>query len=146
MHVTHIGYTPGSALVGGVLIGLGLSGMLIGAGRIAGVSGVLGGLIRAPTGELAWRIFFLIGMLVGGLAFSVWRPGDFDDASAQQALPLVALAGLLVGFGTSIGQGCTSGHGICGMSRLSVRSIVATLTFMAAGVATAVVADLLGRR
>jgi uncharacterized protein len=146
MHVTHIGYTPGSALLGGVLIGLGLAGMLVGTGRIAGVSGVLGGLIRAPRGELAWRLFFLAGMLAGGLAFSVWRPGSFDDAAAQQPLPLLALAGLLVGLGTSIGRGCTSGHGICGMSRLSVRSIVATLTFMAAGVATAVVADVIGRR
>jgi uncharacterized membrane protein YedE/YeeE len=146
MHLTQSGFTPGSALAGGVLIGLGLAGVLVGGGRIAGVSGVLGGLVRAPRGELSWRLFFLVGMLVAGLTFAVGRPGDFDDASALRPLPLLALAGLLVGLGTSVGRGCTSGHGICGMSRLSVRSIFATLTFMATGIATAVVADALGRR
>lgn len=137
-------FTPGSAIGGGALIGLGLSGMLVGAGRIAGVSGVLDGLLRPARGELAWRLLFLLGMAAGGLAFSVLRPESFDPAPVRP-LPVIALAGLLVGLGTGLGRGCTSGHGICGMSRLSWRSIAATLTFMAVGIATAVLASDLSR-
>ncbi|MCB9648208.1 MAG: YeeE/YedE family protein [Deltaproteobacteria bacterium] len=125
------------ALLGGLLIGLGLAGMLVGAGRIAGVSGTLGGLLRRPRGETAWRLAFLAGMLAGGAAMGLARPEAFEAPAGSDAV--LAVSGLLVGIGTRIGNGCTSGHGICGMSRLSPRSVAATLTFMLVGAATATV-------
>ena len=131
-------FTPWSALAGGVLIGLGLAGVLLGRGRIAGVSGVLGGLVRPRPGDLPWRVVFLLGMVMGGGAYAALSPESFD-MSLPRTLPAVAVAGVLVGMGTRLGEGCTSGHGVCGMSRLSRRSLVATMAFMATGMITAVV-------
>jgi len=124
-------FTPLSALAGGALIGLAAVVLMALNGRIAGISGILGGLVGP---DRAWRIAFLAGLLGGPLAvqfLSGWSP----DIEIAASLPEIILAGLLVGFGTRLGSGCTSGHGVCGLARLSPRSLVATGTFMAAGVA-----------
>lgn len=126
------------ALAGGAIIGAASALLLAMNGRIAGISGILGGLVRPVRGEVAWRALFVAGMVAGGGVAFAALPERFD-MSAAPALPLVAVAGLLVGIGTRIGGGCTSGHGVCGISRLSARSIVATVTFMATGIVTVVV-------
>lgn len=128
-------FTPFSALLGGALIGLSASLLLLTHGKIAGISGLLGGLFVPGTGDRAFRLWFLAGLLVAGAALAVVLPSAFGP-SPSTPLWLVVLAGLLVGYGTRLGNGCTSGHGVCGVSRLSVRSIVATLTFVAVGMAT----------
>ena len=137
-------FAPIHGLVGGALISLSLAIMLVFTGRIAGLSGVLAGCVREPLGDGAWRAYFLVGMLAVGAAFELAAPSTFD-ASARVPLPAVAIAGVLVGLGTRIGNGCTSGHGLCGTSRLSKRSIVATATFFAVGVATATITGALVR-
>ena len=127
-------FTPWPALAGGGLIGLAAVMFMLLNGRIAGISGVLGGLFTPRRGDVAWRAAFLLGVIGAPLAFTVFAPLPvlhFDVGSAG----LVA-AGLLVGLGTRYGSGCTSGHGVCGLSRLSLRSMVATLMFMGAGFAT----------
>ena len=131
-------------LVGGALIGLAATILLAFNGRIAGISGILGGVVGvAAPGERGWRIAFLLGLVAGGVACLLARPASFAPTPAP--LPLVVVAGLLVGFGTRLGGGCTSGHGVCGISRFSVRSVTATITFMATGVlATFVVRHLIG--
>ncbi len=134
-----------SALAGGVLIALSLAIMLVATGRIAGLSGVLAGCLGgAPAGDRSWRLWFVAGMLVVGGVFQLVAPSTFD-AGARVPLWLVAVSGVLVGVGTRLGNGCTSGHGLCGTSRLSKRSIVATLTFMAVGMATATITGFLVR-
>mgnify|MGYP007046925666 CR=1 FL=1 len=129
-------FTPLSALAGGALIGLAASGMLLFHGRVAGISGILGGALTLPRGDTAWRLAFLFGLIGSGLALGLIWPAAFTNTLDTPA-PIVVAAGLLVGFGTRMGNGCTSGHGICGLTRLSVRSLVAVLTFMATGFATA---------
>ncbi|NVB79970.1 MAG: YeeE/YedE family protein [Kofleriaceae bacterium] len=131
-------FTPVSALVGGALIATSLAIMLIGTGRIAGLSGIFAGLLRGTSGDWEWRAWFVAGMLGVGAIFEVVRPETFDSA-ARVPLWAVALSGVLVGLGTRLSNGCTSGHGLCGMSRLSKRSIIATMTFMGIGVATATI-------
>lgn len=128
------GFTPVSALVGGGLIGLAATALYAATGRIAGVSGIVGGLLRAGTADPAWRILFLAGLVVGaaGVALVAGAPVLRIEAS----WPVLVVAGVLVGYGTQLGSGCTSGHGICGIARLSRRSIAATLVFMAAAAAT----------
>jgi uncharacterized protein len=129
-------FTPVASLVGGLLIGLSAAMLLATAGRIAGISGIAGGLTtRLPRGEILWRVLFIAGLLVGGATMAVAFPSMFQFG-IERSFAAVALAGLLVGFGSRLGGGCTSGHGVCGISRLSRRSIVATGTFMAAGFAT----------
>ncbi|MEC7162159.1 MAG: YeeE/YedE family protein [Pseudomonadota bacterium] len=134
---------PLAGLAGGVLIGLAAAVMLLGLGRIAGVSGIaakaagLGGSGIARGG--AWT--FLIGLPLGALVVSLARGGI---AASFANTPVLVIAGLLVGIGTRLGSGCTSGHGVCGISRFSARSIVATLTFMAAGIATVAAMNALG--
>lgn len=123
-------------LAGGAAIGLSASLLLLFNGRIAGTSGILGGLLAPKRGEIAWRAAFVAGLLLGGLALSALLPGAFDPAASARPLALVIVAGLLVGFGTRLGSGCTSGHGVCGVSRLSARSILATVTFLIAGMIT----------
>lgn len=123
-------------LLGGALLGLGAAMLMLFHGRIAGISGIFGGLLAPQAGEVGWRASFVGGLLAGGLALSLLLPGALDMTIDRSAGAIV-LAGLLVGFGTRLGSGCTSGHGVCGVSRLSRRSLVATGTFMAAGVATA---------
>ena len=118
-------------LLGGVMIGLSAALLLLSTGRVAGISGITGGLLqRAPDGT-GWRLAFLMGLVVGGAVLLAVVPLSLGSTSVS--LPLVVAAGLLVGFGTRMGGGCTSGHGVCGISRLSARSIVATGTFMVFG-------------
>ncbi len=131
-------FTPVSASLGGALIGAASALLLVLNGRIAGISGIVGGLLGPqPRGERAWRLAFLGGLLAGGLVLGVALPSAL--AASPASLPVVIAAGLLVGLGTRIGSGCTSGHGICGISRLSARSLVATLTFMGTGMLTVLV-------
>ena len=120
------------ALAGGALIGLAVAALLLGNGRVAGISGIVGGLLRPTPGEWEWRAFFVVGLLAGGAVARALVPASVSGATTG-SLPVLALAGLLVGVGTRISGGCTSGHGVCGVSRLSIRSIVATVTFMAVG-------------
>jgi len=124
-------FTPWSALAGGALIGLAASVLLLGLGRIAGISGIVGGLLSPNKGDVSWRAAFVIGLVLAGLVMWLVSPGSFSGS--PRSLALVAVAGTLVGVGTRIGNGCTSGHGVCGLSRLSVRSLVATVTFIATG-------------
>lgn len=127
-------FTPLTGLLGGVLIGLSAVVLLAANGRIAGISGIVGGLLTPSSGETAWRAAFVVGMLAGGVLYAVFA-GSLGIA-LQAGLPVMGIAGLLVGFGTRLGGGCTSGHGVCGIGRLSQRSIIATVTFMLVGVGT----------
>lgn len=127
-------FTPAASLLGGVLIGLAASLLLLVAGRIAGISGILGGLLRVQKGDAAWRVAFLFGLIAAPWLFALVanaRPIRIDAS-----LPAILAAGFLVGIGTRYGAGCTSGHGVCGISRLSPRSMAATAVFMAAGFVT----------
>ncbi len=126
--------------VGGALIGLSASLLLLTHGKIAGVSGMLGGLLDPKTTDRSYRAWFLAGLLLMGLVLRFVRP-ELLAPRATSSLGLTAAAGLIVGFGTSLGSGCTSGHGVCGISRLSVRSILATVTFLVTGVVTVFLAD-----
>jgi uncharacterized membrane protein YedE/YeeE len=134
MMIDWASFTPWTALAGGALIGLAASLFVLFNGRIAGISGILGGLLEWPAGDIAWRLAFLLGLIAAPLAWSLFAPLPAVRIEAGTAT-LVA-AGLLVGLGTRYGAGCTSGHGVCGLSRLSPRSLVATASFMAAGFAT----------
>lgn len=137
-------FTPIPALIGGAIIGLAASLLLLTHGKVAGISGLYGSLLRQGTSDRAFRLWFIAGLAAMGTLVRLTRPAAFDSAWSA-SLPVTLLAGLLVGFGTQLGNGCTSGHGVCGLSRLSVRSLVATLTFMATGFATVfVVRHLLG--
>jgi len=122
------------ALGGGVLIGVSAAILLVYNGRIAGISGITSGLLRPNKGDTLWRGTFVAGLLVGGAILALFAPSTLGVANVS--LPWIALAGLLVGVGTTLGNGCTSGHGVCGIARLSPRSIVATLTFMTTGAIT----------
>ncbi|MDP9149177.1 MAG: YeeE/YedE family protein [Myxococcota bacterium] len=130
-------FTPWSALLGGALIGSSASLLLLFNGRVAGISGIVGGLLRPRPREMSWRALFVAGLLVGGLMLLLLRPASFG--AAPVSLPLAIVAGLFVGFGARLGGGCTSGHGVCGLSRLSGRSLAATMTFMATGALAAFV-------
>jgi uncharacterized protein len=125
-------FTPLASLAGGVLIGLSASAMLLLDGKIAGISGILAGVLKPVKGDTLWRICFLTGLLAGGLLLKELLPRAFEFGLIRP-FPLLAIAGLLVGFGTRLGSGCTSGHGVCGVSRLSPRSLVATATFIFTG-------------
>ncbi len=127
-------FTPWASLIGGMLIGLGSALLLAFNGRIAGISGILGGLIEGSEGR-SWRGLFVVAMLVGGVFWLMLDPTRMPGATID-SLPLLLLAGLLVGFGTRLGGGCTSGHGICGLSRFSTRSVIATALFMASAIVT----------
>ncbi len=122
-------FTPFSAIIGGGLIGLSAVWLMASIGRIAGISGIVGGVLAAPRNDIAWRIVFVLGLIIGPLVVGLFRP-DMLSADFPVTGALLILAGLLVGFGTQMGNGCTSGHGVCGISRLSMRSIVATFVFM----------------
>ena len=124
-------FTPLTALAGGVLIGLASVWPLAANGRIAGISGILHGLFAQPPGDRAWRAAFIAGLLVAGIAWQLFAPSSPNPMHWGW----LALAGLLVGFGTRLGGGCTSGHGVCGLGRFSLRSLVAVMVFMAAGMA-----------
>lgn len=130
-------FTPISSLVGGVLIGLAAIGLIHFVGRIAGISGILGGMLTKQTRTEGWRIAFLVGLIGSPVLYGLFF--TLPEISVQTAWPLIAVAGLLVGIGVRLGSGCTSGHGVCGLSRFSGRSLVATLTFMVTGIVTATV-------
>ena len=134
MHIDWNHFTPLSALSGGVLIGLAAAMFVLFNGRIAGISGIIGGVFRPKAGDLAWRVAFLAGILAAPWLFQVVGPLPAVEVEAGSGM--LILAGLLVGVGTRYGAGCTSGHGVCGLSRLSPRSLVATVSFMLAGFAT----------
>ncbi|OON62041.1 YeeE/YedE [Massilia sp. KIM] len=127
-------FTPWTSLLGGVLIGLAAAAFLLLAGRVAGVSGILGGLLRPRRGDLAWRLAFLGGLAAAPLLYALAAP--LPPATVEAGPALLVAAGLLVGLGTRYGAGCTSGHGICGIARRSPRSYVATAVFVGAGFLT----------
>jgi len=127
-------FTPWSALSGGVLIGVAAAMFALLNGRIAGISGIVGGLLKPASGDIAWRAAFVLGLVGAPLVYALVATVPRPRIDAGYAT--LVLAGLLVGIGTRYGAGCTSGHGVCGLSRLSPRSLVATLTFMAAGFVT----------
>lgn len=127
-------FTPLSALAGGIMIGVAAGAFALLNGRLAGVSGILGGLLRPAPGDTAWRAAFVGGLVLAPLAYSAFA--GLPEATIEASYPVIVIAGLLVGAGTRYGSGCTSGHGVCGVARLSRRSIVATACFMAAGIAT----------
>ena len=140
--MTH--FTPLASLLGGALIGLAASALLLLRGRVAGIVGIVGGIVRPEPGEVAWRVLFVAGLFTGGLALALVRP-DLVASKLDRSTALLVAAGLLVGFGARMGGGCTSGHGVCGLSRLSLRSLVAVVTFMTTGaIAAFVVGHLLG--
>ena len=133
-------FTPIASTLGGVLIGLSASMMLLLHGRITGISGIFAGIMERSSGDRLWRVLFFVGLLLGGVGFAVLAPEVVADTLGRTPV-YVIVAGLLVGFGTRLGSGCTSGHGICGLTRFSVRSLVAVLTFMATGAVTAYVVN-----
>ncbi|MSP48414.1 MAG: YeeE/YedE family protein [Alphaproteobacteria bacterium] len=135
-------FTPLTSLLGGGLIGLAATLLLLLNGRIAGISGIMAGAIAAPGPERDWRTAFLVGLIFGPVTFAFF--GGTLPQPVLPALPIVVVAGLLVGFGTRLGGGCTSGHGVCGLARLSPRSLAATATFVVAAMATVFLVRLLG--
>jgi len=134
MTIDWLHFTPWASLAGGILIGLATALLLLANGRVAGISGILGGLLRPSRGDIAWRVTFILGLFVAPLVWLTMRampPAQIDHSPA-----LLAVGGLLVGIGTRFGNGCTSGHGVCGIARLSPRSLLATACFLAAGFVT----------
>jgi uncharacterized membrane protein YedE/YeeE len=128
-------FTPLSALLGGVLIGVASGAFALLKGRVAGISGIVGGLLGPPAqGDRGWRLAFVLGLLLAPAVYGVFA--TLPPVQVDASMGTLIVAGLLVGLGTRIGSGCTSGHGVCGLSRLSPRALVATLTFMAAGFVT----------
>jgi len=123
-----------NAMIGGVLIGISVSLMLFWNGRVTGISGIINGILSPVKGDALWRVLFVLGLLLGGVVMGQLNPKVFENTVRSEVWTTV-VAGLLVGFGTILGSGCTSGHGVCGISRMSPRSLVATLVFMAAGIA-----------
>ncbi|WP_321782650.1 YeeE/YedE family protein [Burkholderia pyrrocinia] len=134
MQLDALHFTPWLSLAGGVLIGLAAAWLVAFNGRIAGISGIVGGLLTAGSGERDWRVAFVAGMIAAPLAMRAAGAGLMPQVDASW--PELMAAGLLVGIGTRYAGGCTSGHGVCGMSRGALRSVVATATFMVAGFAT----------
>ena len=134
MSVDWNAFTPGSALAGGVLIGIAEAMFALLNGRIAGISGIIGGLLKPTPGDIGWRTAFVAGLLGAPFAYSIFAALPAPQIAAPYGA--LVLAGLLVGIGTRYGSGCTSGHGVCGLSRLSPRSLVATAAFMGAGFVT----------
>ena len=132
-------FTPSAALAGGLLIGLAAALLLSFNGRIAGISGIMGGLLARPRAEeFGWRAAFVLGLLLAPALYRLFA--DLPESRIDAGWPALIAAGLMVGYGSRLGSGCTSGHGVCGLSRMSPRSLVATLTFMAAGFVTVFVA------
>ncbi len=125
---------PLMALIGGMLIGVAASILLLFNGKVAGISGIVGGLINPQKRDVAWRLAFVVGLVMSPIIYSVFRP--LPDITIDASNTTIIIAGLIVGLGTRYGSGCTSGHGVCGMARLSPRSMVATASFILAGTAT----------
>ena len=129
-------FTPWLSLAGGIVLGLASALFILFNGRILGISGILGGLLVPQRGDAGWRIAFLLGMALAPVTLALIAPGLISAPRIDAGFATLVAAGLLVGYGTRLGSGCTSGHGVCGLSRLSPRSLVATASFMAAGFAT----------
>ncbi|MFJ2993327.1 YeeE/YedE family protein [Pandoraea sp. NPDC087047] len=127
-------FTPWASLAGGVLIGVAAVWLMLSAGRIAGISGIVGGLLRPRAQDVGWRVAFIVGLMAAPWIYRA--VAVVPEAQIDAGTAMLVAAGLLVGFGTRLGSGCTSGHGVCGLSRLSWRSLVATLCFMATGFLT----------
>ena len=137
MQIDWTHFTPWLSLSGGLMLGLAATAFLLFGGRILGVSGIVGGLFAPRTGDLQWRLVFVLGLAASPALFFAAMPAGWVHPPRVDAQPaLIVLAGLLVGVGSRLGSGCTSGHGICGLSRRSPRSMVATASFMAAGFLT----------
>jgi uncharacterized membrane protein YedE/YeeE len=134
MAIDWMNFTPWTGLAGGVMIGLAAAAFVLFNGRIAGISGILGGLFRPARGDIAWRVAFLLGLVVAPLVYALVAP--LPETRIDAGMTTLVAAGLLVGIGTRYGAGCTSGHGVCGLSRRSPRSLVATASFMLAGFVT----------
>jgi uncharacterized membrane protein YedE/YeeE len=134
MTIDWANFTPWASLAGGLLIGLSAALFILFHGRILGISGILGGLLRPQPGDSLWRLNFLLGVIAAPLLWS-WV-ADAPDVQIDAGFGTLVVAGLLVGIGTRYGSGCTSGHGVCGLARLSPRSAAATLAFMATGFLT----------
>jgi uncharacterized protein len=130
-------FTPASGLIGGLLIGLAAALLLLINGRISGISGIVGGLVAPKSSDTGWRIAFVAGLLLGAVAYAL-ATGGAITVTMQVSVPVLVAAGLLVGFGTRLSSGCTSGHGVCGIARLSKRSIVATSVFFGVAMLTVV--------
>ena len=136
MHLTIYwqNFTPGASLIGGMLIGFASALLVVFRGKIAGISGILGGLIdtdSSANSHRLWRVLFLIGLVSSSFVYRLFAP--LPESNISASFGTLIFAGLLVGFGTRMGEGCTSGHGICGLSRLSLRSLIATISFMFSG-------------
>ena len=133
MMIDTANFTPGLSLAGGILIGSASALFILANGRIAGISGILGGLLRPRASDIVWRLAFLLGLIVAPLLVFAFIPPVTVTIDAGNEILIIA--GLLVGVGTRYGAGCTSGHGVCGLSRMSMRSLIATMAFMGAGMA-----------
>ena len=137
MNLDWANFTPWSSLSGGILLGVASALFILINGRILGISGILGGLLPPKLGDTSWRIAFLLGMFAAPTVFHAVVPAEYINAPRIEATEwMIVLAGLLVGIGTRYASGCTSGHGVCGLSRLSPRSLIATASFMGAGFIT----------
>ena len=137
MNIDWAHFTPWSSLSGGIILGVASALFILMNGRVLGISGILGGLLPPKAGDTFWRLAFLAGMFASPWIFLLLAPTEFITTPQIDAdLVMLVIAGLLVGIGTRYGSGCTSGHGVCGLSRMSPRSLVATLSFMAAGFLT----------
>lgn len=134
MNIDWIHFTPWTSLAGGLIIGTAAAAFVLFNGRIAGISGILGGLLRPARGDIGWRVAFLLGLAAAPLAYAMFSALPVATVAADDVT--LTIAGLLVGLGTRYGAGCTSGHGVCGLSRQSPRSLVATAAFMLAGFVT----------
>ncbi|HEY1461721.1 MAG TPA: YeeE/YedE family protein [Casimicrobiaceae bacterium] len=134
MTIDWIAFTPWSAVIGGVIIGVAAAMLALVNGRVAGISGIVGGLLRPHAGDIGWRFAFVAGLIAAPTVYAL--SGTSLSSTIDGSYPVLIAAGLLVGVGTRYAGGCTSGHGVCGLSRLSPRSLVATCAFMAAGFAT----------
>jgi len=128
-------FTPMSGFAGGLLIGSAVALMLLLNGRVAGISSIVGGLLTLRLRDAAWRAAFVAGLIIGALAY-LWTADQTTPVRVPASLPAILVGGLLVGFGTRLGSGCTSGHGLCGMARLSRRSVVSTATFFGVAMLT----------
>lgn len=142
MSIDWASFTPWSAAAGGLLIGLAVTILLVFNGRIAGISGILGGVLKPIAGDTAWKVAFILGIIIAPILYTVFIYAP--EVSITASTPILIIAGLLVGFGTRLGGGCTSGHGICGMARLSRRSIMAVSIFMVVAFVTVAVVNAIG--
>ena len=136
MNIDWVHFSPWAALTGGIVLGVASAAFVLVNGRVLGISGILGGLLVPQRSDASWRVFFLLGLILAPASLSLVAPELVGAPRIDAGTASIVAAGLLVGLGTRYGSGCTSGHGVCGLSRLSPRSLVATLAFMASGFAT----------